>query len=67
MAKTRERVSALRVSHQRQFALGVPAFAKGTARSRRSSQAKSRAEGEGPSANEKKLVPAKSDALDYFV
>jgi len=31
MANTRERVGALRVSHQRQFALGVPAFAKATA------------------------------------
>ena len=29
--ETRERASALRVSHQRQFALGVPAFAKATA------------------------------------
>ena len=53
--------------HQREFALGVPAFAKATARSRRSSQAKSRAEGEGPGAIEKKLVPMRTRTLTVIL
>ena len=56
MAKRASAERALRVSHRRKFALGVPAFAKATARSRRSSQAKSRAEAEGPNASEKMLT-----------
>ena len=53
--------------HQREFALGVPAFAKATARSRRSSQAKSRAEAEGPGAIEKKLVPMRTRTLTVIL
>jgi hypothetical protein len=52
------RTSKSEARHQRQNALGVPAFAKATARSRRSSQAKSRAEAEGPSASEEMLTPS---------